>query len=676
MNNLLHPVNKYLKSIVFVFFSVVYITYADCQVTVTSYDTYPVYTGLDLGVQYKPSSTHFKIWAPQASEVILRLYKTGDSKDSIALNVFSMIKSIAGTWSLSVDRDIKNSYYTFQVKQDDKWLTEGPDIYAKAVGVNGKRGMVVNMRETNPPGWDMDKHPFLKNYTDIVLYETHIRDISISKNSGINHKGKYLGITERGTKGPAGVSTGLDHLKELGITHIHILPAFDFRSVDESTPELKRYNWGYDPVNYNVPEGSYATDPYDGRIRIREFKEMVQSLHSNGMRVILDVVYNHTGGLEAPFNRFAPGYFYRHNANGTYSNGTGTGNETASERPMMRKFMIESVLYWMKEYHLDGFRFDLMGNHDIETMNQLSEAVHAIYPTAFIYGEGWTAGKTPLPTNEQSVKSAAYKLNKIAVFSDDIRDGLRGLVSNPKAKGFVSGATGFAETIKFAVVGATQHPQIQYDKSRSKMPWAKEPYQSINYASCHDDATLFDRLTETNPGSSVDEIIKMDKLAQTVVFTSQGVPFLHSGAEMLRTKYGVHNSYRSADSINEIDWNRKVQYAGVFDYYKRLISLRKNHPAFRLPNTGMIQHHLKFIDTAGDSLFVAYQITDVKDDKWKNILVLLNGSKNEKQMQLPLGTWILAVDGESINNKGIRKLSGAIIIPSTVAYVLFKENSQ
>jgi pullulanase len=661
-----------LKNFIFLFFLCMQCTISYGQETVEPYDDYPVYNGPDLGVKYTTASTAFKVWAPKASEVILRLYKSGDVKDSVAVSTVSLRKTESGTWFVSVDRDIKNSYYTFQVKQNDKWLTEGPDMYAHAVGVNGRRGMVADMRETNPANWDKDKHPFLKNFTDIILYETHIRDLSISKNSGIDHKGKFLAFTESGTKGPGGVSTGLDHLKELGVTHIHILPAFDFRSVDESTPELKKYNWGYDPVNYNVPEGSYASDPYDGKIRIKEFKEMVQALHANGMRVILDVVYNHTGGLDAPFNRFAPGYFYRHNANGTYSNGTGTGNETASERPMMRKFMIESVLYWMKEYHLDGFRFDLMGNHDIETMNQLSEAVHAQDPTAFIYGEGWTAGKTPLPANEQSVKNSAYKLNKIAVFSDDMRDGLRGPVSNAKAKGFASGATGYAETIKFAVAGATRHPQIQYSKSRSKEPWAKEPYQAINYVSCHDDATLFDRLTETNPGTTTADIIKMDKLAQTVVFTSQGVPFIHSGAEMLRTKYGVHNSYRSADSINEIDWNRKLQYADVFNYYKGLVSLRKNHPAFRLADNESIRAHLKFIDAYEDSLFVGYQITGVKTDQWKNILVLLNGNKNEKKLDMPPGNWMLVVDGQSIDLKGTRKLSGEITVPSATGYVLFK----
>jgi pullulanase len=666
--------SSYRKYIVCLLFSLIHFTFSFSQSAVESYDDYPVYTGVDLGVHYTSSSTAFKIWAPKASEVVLRLYKTGDSKDSIALSTVALEKSEAGTWSVAINKDIRNSYYTFQAKQNDKWLTEGPDTYAQALGVNGKRGMVVNMRDTDPANWNNDKRPSLKNFTDIILYETHIRDLSISKNSGIKNKGKFLGYIEKGTKGPGGVATGMDHLKELGVTHIHILPSFDFRSVDESTPELKRYNWGYDPANYNVPEGSYATDAYDGKTRIREFKEMVQALHANGMRVILDVVYNHTGGLESAFNRFSPGYFYRHNANGTYSNGTGTGNETASERPMMRKFMIESVLYWMKEYHVDGFRFDLMGNHDIETMNQLSKAVHAMDPTAFIYGEGWTAGKTPLPASDQSVKNSAYKLNKIAVFSDDIRDGLRGLVSNPKAKGFVSGAAGFVETIKFSVAGAVQHPQIQYGKSRSKQPWAKEPYQAINYVSCHDDATLFDRLSETNPGAPVDEIIKMDKLAQTVVFTSQGVPFLHSGAEMLRTKYGVHNSYRSADSINEIDWNRKVRYADVFTYYKGLISLRKNHPAFRLPDAGSVQTHLKFIDKAEDSLFIAYQINDVKTDQWKNILVLLNGNKTEKQMELPPGNWVLVVDGQSVNDKGIKKVSGIITVPSTAAYVLFKNN--
>ncbi|RYY20872.1 MAG: type I pullulanase, partial [Sphingobacteriaceae bacterium] len=507
----------------------------------------------------------------------------------------------------------------FQVNEGGKWLLEKPDIYAKAVGLNGQRGMVVDLTSTNPANWKQDRKPQLKNSTDIVIYELHVRDLSVSKNSGINHKGKFLGLTETGTKSPDGESTGLDHIKELGVTHVHLLPSFDFNSVDESKLASSQYDWGYDPQNYNVPEGSYSTNPSDGNVRIREFKQMVQALHAKGLRVILDVVYNHTSDINnSNFTQFAPGYFYRHNLDGSYSNGTGCGNETASEQVMMRKFIIESVAYWATEYHLDGFRFDLMGVHDIETMNAVSNKLHQIDPTIFIYGEGWTAGASPLPEEQRAVKKNALKLTKVAAFSDDIRDGLRGDFSDVKAKGFVSGATGLAESVKFGIVASTQHPQINYQLiNHSKAPWANEPYQTINYASCHDDNTLFDRLKIGNPDASEEDLIQMDKLSDAVVLTSQGVAFLHAGSEMLRTKQGIANSYNSPDSINELDWSRKTKYKAVFNYYKGLIALRKNHPAFRMPSTTMIQQHLKFTEN-NDPNLIQYQLSNhANGDQWR-----------------------------------------------------------
>src|SRR3569833_74240 len=390
---------------------------------VPSYDDYPVYSGNDLGVSWSPAQTTFKVWAPTATAVKLRIYAAGDGGK--ALHTISLEKAQDGVWKKAVKGDLKNQYNTIQVLAGNKWLLERPDIYAKAVGVNGKRGMVADVKATNPVNWTKDKKPVQKNFTDIVIYELHVRDLSENLNSGIKHKGKFLGLTETGTKSPEGASTGLDHIKALGVTHVHLLPSFDYNSVDETHPDAK-YNWGYDPLNYNVPEGSYSTKPYDGNVRIKEFKEMVQKLHASGLRVILDVVYNHTADTNSNFNQFVPGYFYRHNPDGTYSNGTGCGNETASERPMMRKFMIGSVCYWAKEYHLDGFRFDLMGVHDIETMNQISAALHKINPTIFIYGEGWTAGNSPLPEAQRAIKKNVLKLDKIAAFSDDIRDGIHG----------------------------------------------------------------------------------------------------------------------------------------------------------------------------------------------------------------------------------------------------------
>lgn len=634
------------------------------------YADYPV-CHQELGVSWSAKKTTFKVWAPKATEVKLRLYDAGAGGE--AIKMVSMDKKARGLWKIVIQQNLKNKYYTFQVEQDGKWLDEAPDIYAKAVGVNGHRGMIVDLKSTDPVGWKKDKSPKLKSPTDIIIYETHIRDISIDPNSGIVHKGKYLGLAETGTRGPDGVSTGLDHIKELGVTHVHILPAFDFNSIDETRPDSKQYNWGYDPLNYNVPEGSYSTNPYDGNVRIREFKKMVQALHSNGLRVVLDVVYNHTTDIEhSNFSQFAPGYFYRHNADGSYSNGTGCGNETASERPMMRKFMMESVLYWVKEYHIDGFRFDLMGVHDIKTMNAISDTLHSLNHSIFIYGEGWTAGGTPYPEDKRAVKKNVAKLNKIAVFSDDLRDGLKGGFSNVKEKGFVSGNPDSKESVMFGIVASVQHPQIDYSKvNYSKTPWAKQPYQTITYASCHDDNTLFDRLKISNPGASEADIVKMDKLANTIVLTSQGVAFLHSGAEMERTKQGVANSFNSPDAINEIDWSRKVKYADVFNYYKGLVALRKDHPAFRLPSAAEIRGHLHFIET-NDPNTIAYQLTDnAKGDKWHTIMVLLNGSKEGKQFSLPAGNWTLVGDGDKIDGAGIRSVSGGTVtVPGITAFIL------
>jgi pullulanase len=636
-----------------------------------SYDDYPVYTGHDLGVNYSPLKTIFKVWAPKATEVKLRLYTAGDGGK--AISAVNMAKGTNGVWITEIKKDLKNKYYTFQVMQDGKWLLERPDIYARAVGVNGARGMVADLASTNPVNWNNDKKPALKNFTDIVLYELHIRDISISPNSGIKHKGQFLGLAETGTKSPDGEPTGLDHIKQLGVTHVHLLPSFDFNSVDETKPAANKYNWGYDPLNYNVPEGSYSTNPYDGNVRIKEFKKMVQTLHKNGLRVILDVVYNHTSGTGSNFNQFAPGYFYRHNPNGSYSNGTGCGNEVASERPMTRKFMIESVVYWAKEYHLDGFRFDLMGVHDIETMNQISAALHKIDPTIFIYGEGWTAGNSPLPEDQRSVKKNVSKLNEIAVFSDDLRDGLKGGWGDLKEKGFVSGNPAMSESVKFGIVASTPNQQVNYKEvNYSKAPWAAQPYQTITYVSCHDDNTLFDRLKISNAGAPEADLIKMDKLANAIVLTSQGVAFLHSGAELLRTKQGIANSFESPDSINQIDWSRKTKYKAVFEYYKGLIALRRHHPAFRMPSTSMIQDNLKFLNT-GDAAVIGYQLSNnANGDKWKNILVILNGNVVEKTIKIPAGKWRLAADENTINEKGIKLIdAGSMVIPGTAAYILY-----
>ncbi|MFY0592585.1 type I pullulanase [Roseivirga sp.] len=638
-----------------------------------SFDDFPVYEGNDLGANYSKESTTFKMWSPEAQEVKLRLYVKGDGDNLV--QEFDMDREKHGVWSFKIKGDIESSYYTYQVRQKGQWLQEKPDLYAVAVGVNGQRSMVVDLTTTNPEGWAQDERPVLKHYTDIILYELHIRDMSIHESSGAENKGKYLAFTENGTKSPQNLSTGMDHMKELGITHAHLLPTFDHKSIDETRLDEAQYNWGYDPLNYNVPEGSFSTDPYNGKVRIREFKEMVKAFHDNGIRVILDVVYNHTGQTEdSNFNQLVPNYFYRQNVDGGFSDASACGNETASERYMMRKYMVESVKHWVNEYHLDGFRFDLMGIHDIETMNEVSAAVRAIDPSIFVYGEGWTAGSSPLPSEKQALKANTFKMEKVSAFSDDLRDGLKGSVFEHEQRGFVSQGNGTKESIKFGIVASTQHPQLDYEAvNYSNAPWAADPSQTISYVSCHDNHTLYDRLKISNPDASASELVQMHKLAETIVLTSQGVPFIHAGMEMLRTKNGVENSYESPDAINQIDWARKSEHLDLFNYYKLLIALRKNHPAFRMTSTEMIQQHLKFLDYDGEN-FLGYQISEnANGDTWEDIIVLLNGSDLNKTVALPEGNWSLVNDGTTINESGIgRKRSGGITVKARTPMILMK----
>jgi len=632
----------------------------------------PVYTGRDLGVTYSPSSSTFKVWAPAATAVRLRLYAAGEGDTAFRVTDLESIGE--GVWSAVLQGNWVDRYYTFQPLIDGKWQQECPDIYARAVGVNGHRGAIVDMAATNPPGWAQDLRPPLAHPTDIILYELHIRDLSMDSASGIRHKGKFLGLTETGTQSPQGEATGLDHIRELGVTHIHLLPSFDFGYLDEKQPNAG-YNWGYAPVNYNVPEGSYSTDPYDGRVRIREFKQMVKTLHEKGLRVVLDVVYNHTATVaESGFTQFFPGYFYRLNPDGSYSNATGCQNETASEKAMVRKFMVESVAYWANEYHLDGFRFDLMGVHDLATMNAIADTLHKIDPAIFIYGEGWDAGHSPLPPEQRALKNNMRQVPGVAAFSDDIRDAIRGGLADLHSRGFVSGGTKLAQSIKFGIVAATRHPQIDYSQvNDSKSPWALEPSQAITYASCHDDNCLWDRLRLSNPAATEAGLIRMDKLAAAIVLTSQGVPFIYAGEEMLRTKKGVANSYDSPDSINAIDWARKARYKKVVNYYKDLIALRKHHPAFRMPSAEEIRKHLEFLAMPDDTL-IGYVLKEhANGDSWKSILVLLNGGRGPRRVTLPPGNWVAVATEVGVREKGIGpRRRGVMTVSPTAAYILYQ----
>ena len=595
---------------------------------------------------YTPSATTFQLFAPQtAKRVTVRIYS--DGQVARPLKTFQMHYTADGLWKATVKGDLKGRFYTF-----DMGRGECPGVFAKAVGVNGRRAAILDFATTDPEGWAQDRHPVCKSPADLVIYEMHHRDFSIAREDA-KYKGKFLALTE---------PWAIRHLKELGVNAVHILPSYDYGSVDETRLGEPQYNWGYDPVNYNVPEGGYSTDPYDPQCRIREFKQMVQALHKAGIRVILDVVYNHTYDIDhSNFQRTYPDYYYRKTADGHYSNGSGCGNETASEQPMMRQFMLESVKYWINEYHIDGFRFDLMGVHDIETMNAIRQMVNDINPTIFIYGEGWSAGSCALPVEQLGVKANITKMPGIAAFSDEIRDALRGPFDNDTKPGMLGGAPDMEESMKFGIVGGICHPQVNMTKvNYSKEPWALEPVQLISYVSCHDDMCLTDRLRASIPGITEEELIRLDLLAQTAVFTSQGVPFMLSGEELLRNKKGVHNSFESPDSINQLDWQNKLRYPQVFQYYQKLIRLRKQHPAFRLGNADLVRKHLEFLEAPRQ--VVAYRLKNYAGrDNWRDIIVVLNASKEEQCVDVPQGTYtVVCANGViELRRRGIETFTGS-----------------
>ncbi len=616
------------------------------------FSDFPIYEGHDLGLHWSPERTTIKIWAPSAQRIFLRIYNQGQG--GRALKEFQLLPHDKGTWIYEVNEDLEGLFYTVQVRDSMGWLKEGPDIYAKATGVNGTRGMIIDPQKSNPAKWDLDQRQTLANPTDMVIYEVHVRDFSMSSSSGITNKGKYLGFTEMGTRLSTGESTGVDHLKELGITHVHLLPIADFYTVDELNPGA-HYNWGYDPLNYNTPEGWYSTDPSDGTSRIKELKQLVQALHSNKLGVILDVVYNHTGLIfESYFNQTVPGYFYRFNADGTFSDGSGCGTELATEREMVRRYIIDSVAYWAEEYHVDGFRFDLMGLIDIETMNQIRARLDAIDPNIFMYGEGWSAGESPLSEKLRAVKSNTRNLDRIASFCDDMRNGLKGSPFDRNNAGFISGITLGEEQLKFAITGAVDHDQITYHYvNTSGHPWAKSPAQCINYVSCHDNYTLFDKLQYSSPEASSEMVDRMARLAFGIILTSQGVPFLHAGDEMLRSKGGHPDSYRSPDYINQIDWSRKGDNAGLVRYLKNCIELRHQHPAFRIADAKMVKSNLRFFGHYIPGV-IAYELRDhANGDRWRHILVLLNGNNYSVEYEIPEENWLIVAQNGEINPKGL-----------------------
>ncbi len=619
------------------------------------------YQGDDLGALWTKTATYFRVWAPIAEQVVVNLYRTGNEDD--LFRCIPMQKDANGTWVEQVEGNLSGIYYTYSVTVDGV-RKEAVDPYAKAVGVNGSRGMVIDLLSTNPPGFTEDKKPLIVNYTDAVIYELHIRDFSIDQSSGMKHKGEYLAFTETGTKNSFGDTTGIDYLKELGITHVHLLPAFDYATIDESNLTTVQYNWGYDPKNYNVPEGSYSYDPYHGEVRIREFKQMVQALHKNGIRVIMDVVYNHTmESEESNFNRIVPGYYYRLTSDGSFSNASGCGSETASERVMMRKFILDSLIYWVREYHIDGFRFDLMGIHDIHTMNEVRRVLNEIEPGILVYGEGWTGGLSPLPDWERALKVNIKNMDQdIAAFNDNIRDGIKGSVFSGSERGFVSGREGMEDTIKFGVAAATQHDGIDYRRVLySNAPWAAEPTQSINYVSAHDNLTLWDKLNISCPWESREDLIKMNLLADAIVLTCQGIPLFQAASEFLRSKpideanrIFDGNSYHSPDCVNSIKWDNRTKNKEVVDYYKGLIAFRKQHCALRMTKAEDIRSYLDFYILLEPNI-VAFEINHPLDNK---ICIIYNANNAYKTIHLPDGEWKVYGKGKKAGTKILEVISG------------------
>ena len=608
-------------------------------------------------VSYSPKQTTFKLNAPK--KPTLRIYEAG--RGGNAIKKIKMKQTAENVWEATVSGDLKGKFYTFDIGRG-----ETPGVFAKAVGINGHRGAIIDMQTTNPSGWNSDHRLALKSPADLIIYEMHHRDFSIDPSSGLVNKGKFLALTEQ---------KAIRHLKELGINAVHILPSFDFASIDEANTTTPQYNWGYDPQNYNVPEGSYSFDAEQPTRRILEFKQMVQALHKAGIRIILDVVYNHTFDIKGGnFDRTFPMAYYRYTADGKPSNGSGCGNETASEKPLMRQFMLESMKYWADEYHIDGFRVDLMGIHDIETMNLIRKELSSIDPNIFIYGEGWTAGTCAYPTEKLALKAHIKQMPGIAAFSDEIRDALRGPFSDDKQASFLGGIAEFEESIKAGIAGMIAHPQVDYTKvNYTKEPWANEPTQMIAYVSCHDDMCLVDRLKASIPEAAYDmeEVIRLDQLAQTVVFTSQGIPFMLSGEEMLRDKKGVHNSFNSPDEINHLDWNNLKKYPQVFAYYKGLIQMRKSHPAFRLGSAELVRKHLEFLPTQQDCL-VAFRLKNhAGGDKWNNIYVVLNGNADLQSVNIPKGKYTIVANNGVINEAGIGEMEGGeVMIDAQTALIL------
>ena len=617
------------------------------------------YTGHDLGAFWTPQQTTFRLWAPTAEEVTINLYRSGDAEADDLLGQVHMTPDVNGTWVAQRFGNLHGVYYTYLVMVDGH-ICEACDPYARTTGVNGARAMILDLDRTDPEGWAQDTDPNAgKPITDAVIYELHIRDLSSHKSSRIRNKGKFLGLTETTHKTKSGFPTGLAHIKQLGITHVHLLPVYDFGFTDERRKN-PQFNWGYDPVNFNVPEGSYSTDPFNGAVRVKEMKQMVKALHNNGISVIMDVVYNHVyDAQDFCFNKIVPGYFSRIDGNGVYSNGSCCGNDTASERSMVRKYIVDSVNYWAEEYHIDGFRFDLVGLIDIKTINDVMHTVHQTHPNVIFYGEGWTMNTAMTkPGYELAVQGNSEKLPGFAFFSDTIRDLLRGSIFDSTAPGYVSGGHVSRDLLDACFMGIPM--------------WAAQPCQSINYVSCHDNNTLFDRMSLAAPEAPRDMRIRMNNLAAAFSILSQGVPFMQAGEEMLRTKPGKkgtfdHNSYRSPDRVNSLKWDdlEKEEYQITLEYYRGLIAFRKAHPSLRLTTRDEVWKAVHPVSMGNDHV-AAFEISG----RAHNLFVVFNADTDDFMAKLPQGKWDLHIYDQTAGTKVLKQLENWAHVAPVSATVL------
>lgn len=601
------------------------------------------YEGNDLGVSYSPEKTTFKLWAPTAAKIKLKLFR----EDEQSPEFFNMKRQDKGIWGSEIDRDLEQYRYSFLVCINLEWR-EAVDPYATALTVNGEYGVVIDPEKAMVTGSDCP--PPLKRPVDAIIYEAHIRDLTMHPSSGNSRKGTYLGAADTGTSSPLRIETGLSYIKSLGVTHIELLPFHDFEGVDE-LDRFSTYNWGYNPVHFNVPDGSYATDPENPYSRITELKQLISAIHHIGMGVIMDVVYNHVYIREdSPFEKIVPGYFFRHDVHGIPSNGTGVGNDIASERLMVRKYIVDSVFYWLKEYHVDGFRFDLMGILDVETMTAVRKAVDSVNPQILIIGEGWDLN-TPLPTDKKANIANQAKLPRIGQFNDWFRDSIKGSTFNIYDKGYALGNDRYLDAAKQVLAGS-----IGIGKRKNGL--FLQPVQSVNYIESHDNHTLWDKLKICCPDQDEATLKKQHRLATSLVLLAQGIPFLHSGQEFFRTKKGIGNSYRSPDEVNWLDWDRRDQNMNNVNYIKGIIEIRNSNEAFRLADSDQIRIHMSFLPV--QTPLIGYALTEIKPhDLWKKILVLINPSMDQQLAELPEeAKWNVLADHEKASAKPFRHLEG------------------